>query len=63
MDKPGPPPDGDQNASPGLLATTIMATIITVIILAARFWVRIRIVKKVGWDDWTILLAGVSSTF
>lgn len=60
MNTPGPAPEGDQDQSAGLLATTIIVSILTVIILSARFWIRIRVVKKVGWDDWTILFAGVS---
>lgn len=60
MNKPGPAPEGDQDKSAGLLATTMIASILTIMILSARFWIRIRIVKRIGWDDWTILFAGVS---
>ncbi|KAG8530575.1 uncharacterized protein KY384_005078 [Bacidia gigantensis] len=52
-----PPPQGDVNVSGGLLATTILVTVISILLLAARFATRIWIVKRVGWDDWTILLA------
>ena len=52
-----PPPQGDKNASGGLLATTILVTALCVILVAMRFATRIWIVKRVGWDDWCILFA------
>ena len=52
-----PPPQGDQDVSGGLLATTIFVTVIAIVLLALRFATRIWIVKRVGWDDWTILFA------
>lgn len=54
-----PPPFGDKDASGGLLATTILVTVLCVILIALRFVIRICIVKRVGWDDWCILFAGV----
>ena len=52
-----PPPQGDVNVSGGLLGTTILVTVISIVIVALRFATRIWIVKRVGWDDWTILFA------
>ena len=52
-----PPPQGDVDDSGGLLATTILVTVISVVLVALRFATRIWIVKRVGWDDWTILFA------
>ena len=54
-----PPPDGNQDASGGLLATTILVTTLSIIIVGARFATRIWVVKRIGWDDWTILFACV----
>ena len=54
-----PPPFGDQDVSGGLLATTILATVLTIIFVGLRFATRIWIVKRVGWDDWCILFACV----
>ena len=52
-----PPPQGDQDKSGGLLATTILVTVISVMLMIFRLLTRIFIVKRVGWDDWTILFA------
>lgn len=52
-----PPPFGDKNASAGLLATTLLMTILSIIFVTLRFATRIWIVKRVGWDDWCILFA------
>ena len=54
-----PPPFGDKNASAGLLATTILVTVLCIILVSLRFATRIWVVKRVGWDDWTILFACV----
>lgn len=54
-----PPPFGDKNASAGLLATTILVTVLSIILVTLRFVTRIWIVKRVGWDDWCILFACV----
>lgn len=62
MDKPSTLPlDGDQDRSRGLLATTLLVTSLAIILVTLRMMVRIWIVKKVGWDDWTIILAAVLS--
>lgn len=61
MEKPqSPPPGGYQNLSGGILATTILVTVLSIILLALRFATLIWIVKRVGWDDWTIFFAVVS---
>ncbi|MCJ1428622.1 hypothetical protein MMC29_006532 [Sticta canariensis] len=60
MDRPStPPPDGDQNRSGGLFATTLLVTCLAIILVTLRMIVRISIVKKVGWDDVTIILAAL----
>ena len=54
-----PPPFGDRDASGGLVATTILVTSLTIILVSLRFLTRIYIIKRVGWDDWCILGACV----
>lgn len=60
MSSPGPPPQGDINKGPTLIAATCVVDGVTAIAVALRFFVRIRITKALGWDDWTILFAIVS---
>ena len=54
-----PPHNGDENRQGGILATTFVVTVIASIAVALRMWVRLAIVKKVGWDDYTIIAATV----
>ncbi|KAK0610914.1 hypothetical protein B0T14DRAFT_413473, partial [Immersiella caudata] len=54
-----PPPDGDADKGPILLAVTIVTTMVALIIVALRMFVRIKIVKNVGWDDHTIVGASL----
>lgn len=61
MEKPSTPPAiGDVDRSGGLLATSILALTLVLIVIALRFATRIWLVKRVGWDDWCIIFAGVS---
>lgn len=55
-----PPSFGDRDVSGGILATTILVTVSSIIIVGLRFATRIWIVKRVGLDDWCILFACVS---
>lgn len=60
MEKPTtPPPIGDVNKSGGILGTSILALALVLIFIALRFVARIWLVKRVGWDDWCIVFAGV----
>lgn len=52
----------DINQGIGLNVSTILLVALTAIIVAIRFAVRIFVVKEIGWDDWTILLALVRFT-
>lgn len=58
-----PPSFGDKNAAAGLLATTILVTVLCIILVTLRFATRIWIVKRVGLDDWCILFACVRVTY
>lgn len=42
---------------------TVAFVVIVVISLALRIWVRTRMIKQFGWDDWTMVLACVSDLF
>ena len=52
------PPDGNQNRASTLLAVFWAPYPIVVILLAARFFVRLRI-KSLGGDDYSMFLAWV----
>ena len=52
------PPDGNQNRASGLLAVFWAPYPITVILLAARLFVRLRL-KNLGMDDYSMFLAWV----
>ena len=54
-----PPRIGNADRSGGLLATSILALSSVLIFIALRFATRIWLVKRVGWDDWCIVFAGV----
>ncbi|KAG8526353.1 uncharacterized protein KY384_000346 [Bacidia gigantensis] len=59
MERPKTPPRiGNADRSGGVLATSILALTIVVLMITLRFITRIWIVKKVGWDDWCIMFAG-----
>lgn len=53
-----PPPDVNQG--PGLIAAAWIMGSAGCSLLALRMYARIAIVKNVGWDDWTMIIAVVS---
>ncbi|MCJ1264975.1 hypothetical protein MMC22_004850 [Lobaria immixta] len=57
-----PPPGGDQNKGPALLAVSLTTGIIAFIATALRLVSRVFIVRQVGWDDFTISIAEVSKS-
>ena len=61
MDHTGQAQQGDVNLGPGLIGSLVATSTTCIISVALRFWVRGRLVKAIGWDDWTILLALVCS--
>lgn len=58
--RPGPPPDGDVNRGHVILIVTAVTTSLALIVVGLRMFVRLTIVRGVGWDDYTILAASVS---
>ncbi|KAL8714034.1 MAG: hypothetical protein Q9220_002180 [cf. Caloplaca sp. 1 TL-2023] len=61
MEKSGPPPYGDLNLGPGLIASTTVLVAVSAIVVALRIATRWWIVKAIGWDDITIVLAIVGT--
>jgi len=57
---PNPPAGGDTNRGPQILAVAIVTTAIVVISCIIRLFVRFRIVRSVGSDDYIISIATVS---
>jgi hypothetical protein len=65
MDGALPPPAGfglpDEKLDVEILAGTAVTTFIALTAVGLRFWVRSRIVRSLGWDDYWILAAFVST--
>lgn len=49
-----------QDTGSRLLASVIPLMIIMIIIMAARIYCRAFLLRKMGWDDWCMVLAAVS---
>ncbi|KAI4181768.1 MAG: hypothetical protein L6R41_006417 [Letrouitia leprolyta] len=61
MDDPSAPPaSGDTNFTQGILLLTIIPTTASATVAGLRFATRAWIVKALGWDDYTMMLAIVS---
>ena len=61
MPPPGPPPpDGDVSRAYAVAIPTILTTIIAAILTALRLYVRMRLLKRLEWDDFFNVLAMVS---
>lgn len=54
-----PPAGGDESRGPSLLAALLVMLIASLVAVGARMYVRTRIVRSVGMDDWTIIAATV----
>ena len=55
------PPEGDENTGPLQEAITGLFFSIMFILVNLRFYVRARMVKKLWWDDFFLLLGLVST--
>lgn len=51
------PHDSYDDRGGGILATTIITSFLACMVVALRWLTRLRIVRNVGWDDYTILCA------
>ena len=57
MESVTPPPQGNIDKGPAIIAATCVVVGLTIIVVALRLVIRIWIIKSVWWDDWTILFA------
>jgi len=55
-----PPEDGDVSRAPGILTVLILTGLVALICVGLRLYVRTTIVKGLGWDDYTLIVAVVS---
>ena len=55
------PLDGDVNIGPGFAAATTVLVGVSVIFVILRLVTRIKIVRSLWWDDYTIVFAIVCS--
>lgn len=53
----------DDNVAPALLAATGTVTAVAILAMCARLWVRVVMIRQVGWDDWLMVSAMVSLAF
>ena len=56
------PSEGDINKGPALIIVLCVVVAVALIVVLLRCSVRLWITKNIWWDDWTIILATVSST-
>lgn len=49
----------NENKGPGCIAFAAIMTTLSLVFVSVRFYVRTRIVRAIGWDDWVILLSVV----
>lgn len=53
------PPGGDRNTGPEQEAVSGLFMSISIVLVILRFYVRTRIVKKLWWDDFFLMLGMV----
>lgn len=67
MDRPtSPPPDpalARESHLPQILAVQTVVVFLAVLFVVLRLYVRIKMIKTVGVDDWTVAAAAVRSSF
>lgn len=56
-----PPPGGDQSQAAKLITIWAVLISLSVVVVTVRFIARAVGRKHIGWDDWTMLAALVSS--
>ncbi len=56
-----PPPGGDQNRGPELLAITWTFTALALIVVIVKIYTRFKIVHETGLDDFLIFVSTVRS--
>lgn len=48
-----------ENHLPQILAVQTVFTFVVLTVVALRFYVRVKLIKSTGVDDWTMLFAAV----
>jgi hypothetical protein len=56
------PPGGDINKGPLVLTLVTVTTSLALIAVGTRTFVRVTIVRNVGWDDYAIIVGVVSTS-
>ena len=46
-----------ENAGPTILAVTLTVAIIALVTLVVRLYVRTKMIRNVGWDDYVMIIA------
>ncbi|KAL8748001.1 MAG: hypothetical protein Q9190_000213 [Brigantiaea leucoxantha] len=59
---PGPPPGGDQNEGPTVLAVMWTLTTVALIVFCLRIYGRLLLTRNPGWDDFWMVVAVVFDT-
>lgn len=59
MERRAIPPGEEKNSDPGQQARSVLCQIIAFVLVSLRFYVRARMVKKLWWDDFFLLLGMV----
>lgn len=49
------------DARPEIIGSTLSLTLVAIIVMAARTWVRSMVVKNFGWDDALMLIATIGT--
>ena len=52
----------DRIRTAGIITTTVIVSVIANIAVALRMATRKWIVRSIGWDDWTMVMADVSQS-
>jgi hypothetical protein len=53
----------DENKGPEVLVSCTVVTVVALILVVARMYVRVKVVKSVGLDDYAILASMVRRLF
>lgn len=54
-----PPAEGDQDRRATLLAVVISTTLLSTATVLLRVYTRVKVIHKLGWDDYTVITAQV----
>ncbi|KAL9031079.1 MAG: hypothetical protein Q9196_000869 [Gyalolechia fulgens] len=52
-----PPPGGDRNRGPKIVIVSSLITSLATVTIFLRFYTRTKVVRCLGWDDYTIFVA------